>query len=42
MRGRILGGECGSYHEALNVIGEYVTITGPEAQESGMGGMSFE
>ena len=35
MQDRIMGGECGSYSAALNVIGEYVNITGPE--ESGMG-----
>ena len=34
MRERIMGGGCGSYHEALNIIGEYVNITGPEGQET--------
>lgn len=34
MTNRIIGGECGSYEEAMNIIGEYVNITGPEEQES--------
>lgn len=34
MRERIMGGECGSYYDALGVIGEYVNITGPEESES--------
>ena len=34
MRDRIMGGECGSYYEALNVIAEYVNITGPEEAET--------
>ena len=25
-----MGGGCGDYYAALNVIGEYVNITGPE------------
>lgn len=42
MRERIMGGECGSYYEALNVIGEYVNITGPDEGETmTMGGMSL-
>lgn len=39
MRERITGGECHDYYAALNVIGEYVNITGPEEQGAGMGGM---
>lgn len=34
MRDRIMGGECGTYYEALNVIAEYVNITGPEEAEN--------
>lgn len=34
---RITGGHCESYHEALSIIGEYVTITGPQEQEAQMG-----
>ena len=34
-----MGGECGDYHAALNVIGEYVNITGPEESGMEMGGM---
>ncbi len=30
---RITGGDCNSYGEALNIIGEYVNITGPEEEE---------
>lgn len=30
MQERIMGGECHDYFAALNVIGEYVNITGPE------------
>ena len=39
MRERIMGGECGDYSAALNVIGEYVNITGPEESGMEMGGM---
>ena len=41
MRERITGGECHDYYAALNVIGEYVNITGPEEQETEMGGMTL-
>ncbi len=34
MRDRIIGGECGTYYEALNVIAEYVNITGPEEADT--------
>lgn len=34
MKERIMGGECDSYSKALNVIGEYVNITGPEESET--------
>ena len=39
---RITGGGCGDYYQALNIIGEYVNITGPAEQEETMtmGGMS--
>lgn len=37
MRKRILGGECHDYSAALNVIGEYVNITGPDMEMGGMG-----
>mgnify|MGYP001042683510 CR=1 FL=1 len=40
MRDRIIGGECGTYYEALNVIGEYVNITGPEGTMA-LGGMAL-
>ena len=36
MAERITGGDCGSYYEALNIIGEYVNITGPAEQDSDM------
>ena len=39
MQERIMGGECGDYHAALNVIGEYVNITGPKEYGMEMGGM---
>ena len=39
MQERIMGGECGDYCAALNVIGEYVNITGPEESGMDMGGM---
>ena len=39
MQERIMGGECGDYYAALNVIGEYVNIT--EKPEQEMGGMTF-
>lgn len=41
MRERITGGECHDYYAALNVIGEYVNITGPEDRETEMGGMTL-
>ena len=41
MRERITGGGCHDYYAALNVIGEYVNITGPEDQETEMGGMTL-
>lgn len=34
MRERIMGGECGSYYDALGVISEYVNITGPEEADT--------
>ncbi len=37
MQERIMGGECGDYYAALNVIGEYVNITGPEDHNEEMG-----
>jgi len=38
---RITGGDCNSYSEALNIIGEYVNITGEEEPDNTfeMGGM---
>ena len=39
MRERIMGGECRDYSAALNVIGEYVNITGPKEYGMEMGGM---
>lgn len=33
MQERIIGGECPDYCAALNVIGEYVNITGPDEEE---------
>ena len=33
---RITGGDCGSYYEALSIIGEYVNITSPAGQDSDM------
>lgn len=39
MQKRIMGDGCESYHAALNIIGEYVTITRPEGQSMEMGGM---
>ncbi len=36
MQERITGGECGDYSAALNVIGEYVNITGPEEHDGEM------
>ena len=39
MQERIMGGECHDYSAALNVIGEYVNITGPEESSMEMGGM---
>lgn len=40
MKTRITGGGCRSYEEALEVIGQYVTITGKE-EEPEMGGMEM-
>ena len=37
MQERITGGGCHSYDEALNIIGEYVNITGQDAPEPEMG-----
>ena len=42
MQKRIMGGECKDYYAALNVIGEYVNIIGPEEPAEEMGGMTFE
>ena len=39
MQERIMGGGCHDYSAALNVIGEYVNITGPEESGIEMGGM---
>ena len=41
MQKRITGRECHDYSAALNVIGEYVNITGPEETEIKMGGMEL-
>ena len=41
MRKRIMGGNCHDYYEALNIIGDYVNITGPEETDMGMGGMEL-
>jgi hypothetical protein len=41
MRDRIMGGECHDYYEALNIIGDYVNITGPEETDMGMEGMEL-
>ncbi len=41
MEKRITGGECRSYYEALNVIDQYVTITGKE-EEPEFSGMKME
>lgn len=41
MKKRITGGECHNYEEALNVIDQYVTITGKE-EETQMGGMEMK
>jgi len=41
MRDRIMGGECHDYYEALNIIGDYVNITGPEETDMGMEGMKL-
>ena len=40
MEKRITGGGCQDYYEALNIIDQYVTITGKEEPE--MGGMEME
>ena len=42
MQKRIMDGECKDYYAALNVIGEYVNITGPEEPAEEMGGMTLE
>lgn len=34
--------DSGSYHDALNIIGEYVNITGPEEQSCDFGMKGFE
>lgn len=39
MSHRIMGGDCGSYEEALRIIGEYVNITSTDEMQ--MGGMDF-
>jgi len=36
MQERIMGGDCHSYDEALNIIGEYVNITGQDEPEMDM------
>ena len=41
MRDRIMGGECHDNNEALNIIGDYVNITGPEETDMEMGGMEL-
>lgn len=41
MRKRIMGGNCHDYYEALNIIGDYVNITGPEETDMEMGGMEL-
>ena len=43
MRERIMGGERATCCEALDVIGEYVNITGPDDQKEAiqMGGITF-
>ena len=40
MEKRITGGGCQDYYEALNIIDQYVTITGREEPE--MGGMEMK
>ena len=40
MEKRITRGGCQDYYEALNIIDQYVTITGKEEPE--MGGMEME
>ena len=40
MEKRITEGGCQDYYEALNIIDQYVTITGKEEPE--MGGMEME
>lgn len=37
MQDRITGGDCHSYSEALNIIGEYVNITSQDTQTDEMG-----
>lgn len=41
MQKRIMGGECHSYYEALQVLGEYVTITSKEEMQE-MGELRME
>lgn len=41
MKERIMGGNCHDYYEALNIIGDYVNITGPEETDIEMGGMEL-
>lgn len=41
MRKRIMGGGCHDYYEALNIIGDYVNITGPEEMDMEMEGMEL-
>ena len=41
MQERIMGGGCHDYSAALNVIGEYVNITGQEEPDMETGGMNF-
>ncbi len=41
MQKRIMGGECHSYYEALQVLGEYVTITSKEEMQE-MGDLMME
>lgn len=36
MVGRITGGDCHDYYQALGIIGEYVNITGPTERDGGM------
>lgn len=36
-----MGGGCHDYYEALNIIGDYVNITGPEEMDMEMEGMEL-